>query len=213
MTANRLKQAALALFSASGYDGVSLSEIAREVGIKTPSIYAHFESKEQLFLALMTDEMRAEHERFAALTKEIADLEPLEQLYAAFKFFTDLDHLTNGQAFMKRTLIVPPKHLQEQLRAQFLEHEAVYSRYFLQLFSQYQAGSGSEPDGNRELVGNCVIIGGSGSVGQRLLVLFYALIDGLLVEHKFYDSEIYRQRQSMIWDWIVAVLSKKEGGQ
>lgn len=193
MTANRLKQAAMALFSASGYDGVSLSEIAREVGIKTPSIYAHFESKEQLFLSLMADEMEAEHDRFTALMKEAAALEPLEQLYAAFKFFTDLDHLTNGQAFMKRTLIVPPKHLQEQLRARFIDYEGAYSPYFLKLFQQCLA------EGNY-----------SESVGNRLLALFYALIDGLLVEHKFYESEIYRERQAIIWNWIQEAVQPKE---
>nr|WP_246628069.1 TetR/AcrR family transcriptional regulator [Paenibacillus oenotherae] len=186
-----MKQAALALFAESGYEGVSLSEIAKEVGIKTPSIYAHFESKEQLFLSLIMDEMAAEQKRFAAMTEQAANGQPMERLYAAFKFFTDLDNLTKVQTFMKRTLIVPPRHLQDQLRGQFLEYEAWYDEYFITLFGECLPGS-------------------SEASVSRLIALFYALIDGLLVEHKFYESEIYRQRQAVIWDWICEAVQLTE---
>lgn len=40
MTRTKLKEAALRLFGEKGYDGTALSEIAKEVGVKTPAIYA-----------------------------------------------------------------------------------------------------------------------------------------------------------------------------
>ena len=46
-TALRIKQTALGLFTEYGFEGTSMSDIAKAVGIKTPSIYAHNESKEQ----------------------------------------------------------------------------------------------------------------------------------------------------------------------
>ena len=42
-------QAALDVFADAGYDSGSLHTIAARVGIKTPSIYAHFQSKADLF--------------------------------------------------------------------------------------------------------------------------------------------------------------------
>lgn len=46
------KSAALELFSARGYDAVG-AEIAKAVGIKAPSLYNHFPSKQAIFDALM----------------------------------------------------------------------------------------------------------------------------------------------------------------
>ncbi|UUZ83400.1 TetR/AcrR family transcriptional regulator [Paenibacillus sp. P26] len=60
MSAQTIKAAALRLFALRGYDGVPLSEIAKEVGIRTPSIYAHFSSKDDLFMAVFEDVL-AEH--------------------------------------------------------------------------------------------------------------------------------------------------------
>ena len=40
---------ALELFSARGYDSVSVGEIAEAVGIKAPSLYNHFPSKRAIF--------------------------------------------------------------------------------------------------------------------------------------------------------------------
>lgn len=46
---------ALELFSVNGYDAVSVSEIARAVGIKPPSLYSHYPSKHAIFEAIIND--------------------------------------------------------------------------------------------------------------------------------------------------------------
>lgn len=46
---------ALNLFSERGYDGVSMRELAAEVGIKAASIYNHFSSKEDIFNSLLAE--------------------------------------------------------------------------------------------------------------------------------------------------------------
>ncbi|MEX3715857.1 TetR/AcrR family transcriptional regulator [Cytobacillus horneckiae] len=50
MTDKQLKKVALIHFALHGYEGGSLTLIAKEVGIKKPSIYTHFKSKEELLL-------------------------------------------------------------------------------------------------------------------------------------------------------------------
>ncbi|MDD4542044.1 MAG: helix-turn-helix domain containing protein [Eubacteriales bacterium] len=52
-------KAALKLFSERGYSGVSMREIAADVGIKAASIYNHFHGKEDIFQALL--DLMSEH--------------------------------------------------------------------------------------------------------------------------------------------------------
>ena len=48
-TKQRILDEALRLFSQSGYDAVSVERIASAVGIKAPSLYKHFKSKQEIF--------------------------------------------------------------------------------------------------------------------------------------------------------------------
>ncbi len=45
--------AALGVFSRSGYSGASVDAVAAEAGITKPTLYQYFDSKEQLFTAMM----------------------------------------------------------------------------------------------------------------------------------------------------------------
>lgn len=48
-TKQKILDKALELFSVKGYDAVSVGEIAKAVGIKAPSLYNHFPSKQAIF--------------------------------------------------------------------------------------------------------------------------------------------------------------------
>lgn len=52
-TKKRILEKALELFSAQGYDAVSVGEIAKAAGIKAPSLYNHFASKQAIFDAIV----------------------------------------------------------------------------------------------------------------------------------------------------------------
>ena len=54
-TKRKIMDAALALFSAKGYDAVSVGEIAAAVGIRAPSLYNHFAGKQAIFDAIVED--------------------------------------------------------------------------------------------------------------------------------------------------------------
>jgi AcrR family transcriptional regulator len=53
----RILVEACALFVQHGYDGISMREIAEACSISKAGIYYHFKDKEDLFLALMTDNL------------------------------------------------------------------------------------------------------------------------------------------------------------
>lgn len=54
-TKDKIKKVAFPLFAQRGYYGTTMKDIAEEVGIKTPSLYAHFKGKEDLFCSLYED--------------------------------------------------------------------------------------------------------------------------------------------------------------
>jgi len=54
----RILQAAIQVFSEEGFDHTSIRTIAARAEVTNPSIYYHFESKEGLFLAVLTEAMK-----------------------------------------------------------------------------------------------------------------------------------------------------------
>ena len=54
-TKERILSEALTLFSVKGFEAVSVAQIAEAVGIKAPSLYKHFNSKQDIFEAIITE--------------------------------------------------------------------------------------------------------------------------------------------------------------
>ena len=52
-TSDRILDAAEELFAREGYEAASLTDVANEVGIRTPSLYKHFEGKRDLYVAVI----------------------------------------------------------------------------------------------------------------------------------------------------------------
>ncbi len=52
-TKKKIRDTALKLFSEKGYEGVSVADIAAGVGIKAPSLYKHYKSKNEIFSSII----------------------------------------------------------------------------------------------------------------------------------------------------------------
>ncbi len=52
-TRDRVLQVAQALFAERGYRGTSLRDISARIGIKAPSLFHHFSSKDEIYLAVL----------------------------------------------------------------------------------------------------------------------------------------------------------------
>lgn len=72
-TKERIFDVSLDLFSQKGYDGVSIREIAREVGIRESSIYNHYKNKEAILDAII-DYFKSELNQSGLPEEEGADL-------------------------------------------------------------------------------------------------------------------------------------------
>lgn len=57
-TRQRIQEVALGLFAEHGYDKTSLREIAEELNVTKAALYYHFKSKEDLLVAIYTDQTR-----------------------------------------------------------------------------------------------------------------------------------------------------------
>lgn len=72
-TADRILQSATECFAENGFDRTSLREIARKVGIREPSIYRHFKSKEELYQQVLYTGLAPMAEALLGLTKREVD--------------------------------------------------------------------------------------------------------------------------------------------
>ncbi len=64
---------ARAVFLSAGFDGASMNDIARAAGVSKGTLYAYFDSKEQLFEALIREERSQQAERLCAFPADASD--------------------------------------------------------------------------------------------------------------------------------------------
>jgi AcrR family transcriptional regulator len=77
-TEKSIREAAVKAIAKHGFEAASLRDIAKEVGIRAPSLYNYISSKEQLLYELMKDPLTSMLTEYRALVKDIDD--PAEKL-------------------------------------------------------------------------------------------------------------------------------------
>ncbi len=81
-TKQRILDVALTLFAEKGYGNVYVGQIAEAVGIKAPSLYKHYKSKQDIFNAIL-DEMKRRYDAQAgALNMNGSDATADAQMFA-----------------------------------------------------------------------------------------------------------------------------------
>ncbi|TVY06857.1 TetR/AcrR family transcriptional regulator [Paenibacillus cremeus] len=183
MTARKIKQAALQLFARSGYDGVPLSEIAKAVGIKTPSLYAHFKSKDDLFLSVFEDVLHEHNERMTELLERLREKPVESRLYTILRdtsqtYLLSEEHMT----FLKRTLLFPPASMQETLQTKFAASETRLTELLTGIFTE-----GIESGLLRR------------ERPEDLVTSFYCLLDGTFIQQFYYERDDWEQRLQTVW--------------
>lgn len=101
----QLLDAAAALFAENGFHGVSMRDIARNVGMLPGSMYYHFPSKDDLLLATYEEGVRQLSERVDIASAEVD--EPWAKLEAACKAHAEI--LLNESDYAQVILSVFPR--------------------------------------------------------------------------------------------------------
>ena len=91
-------------FGRSGFHGVSMDEVAKEAGVTKPILYDHFNSKEELYVALLAADAQALEERVrAALAAPTGNRERIRQSFQAYFDFVD-EHAAGFRLFMQESM-------------------------------------------------------------------------------------------------------------
>lgn len=109
MTAKKIQDTALKYFAEKGYDATTLADIAGEIGIKKPSIYAHYASKMDLFLVIVEAAKNDYHECWQQVINQTAHLPADQHLYELF--YAVSQHFVSDKikmAFWVRLWMFPP---------------------------------------------------------------------------------------------------------
>ncbi len=92
------------VFGRSGFHGVSMDEVAKEAGVTKPILYDHFNSKEDLYIALLDADASSLEERVrSALQARTGNRERIERSFQAYFDFVD-EHAGGFRLFMQETM-------------------------------------------------------------------------------------------------------------
>lgn len=134
-THERLLHEAAALFARRGYSGTSMSDIAREVGVRKASLYNYYSSKEDLLMALLEQSLCSWTE---ACTQDLSQETDLEtRLAISLQSLVEFAR-TNPQAMALIRLATAqvPGDLRPRVEAHLSKHEAQWHAELTEHFRQ-----------------------------------------------------------------------------
>lgn len=192
MTKDTILAQARAIFARRGYAETSLREIAEAVGIKTPSLYAHFPSKEALYAEVYASVSVDHTAYFDDLARRSAALEPLARLRHLLDgieaYYRDRPDLAE---FSLRAAVTEYGPAGGRLRQIFLDSESTLAAAVRQTYE----------DG----VTAGVFVPGD---ADGFTALVFVMMDGLFLQLTHYTPEVYRERFDQAWRHLSAVLSR-----
>ena len=103
--------AAAALFAEKGY-AFPLADLAAAVNIKTPSLYSHFHSKEDIIKAAVRSEIASYNSELRALTDSCKEMSCRERLETLFTHM--LVYMGESGGFWKNLMLVPNTELRKR---------------------------------------------------------------------------------------------------
>jgi AcrR family transcriptional regulator len=122
-----IRHAAWKLFCEQGYEASSMDDIARAVGIKKPSLYAHFPSKEAIFKGLFDEVIDGYATHVAGLLAGWAhapsgggsppERSPRDLLLSLAESYVEAFLDPDAQKFWYRLTMAPPAFIKDELFA------------------------------------------------------------------------------------------------
>lgn len=182
MTASRIKEAALARFAQFGYEGTSLSDIAHDVGIKKPSLYAHFTGKEQLYFVCLEKSLQQDIHYLQSCVAAYGKGDISSFLY---DFLAGCGKRFNEQAeamFWLRSLFFPPAELKDRIVKKANDYIEEAACLLTPVFT--------------EAMENKAIAAES---AETAVAAYLCLFDGLMVELQCSGLEGFQKRLQAAW--------------
>lgn len=183
-TKEKIIQAGTQCFASNGYKATTMSEIASLVGIKKPSLYAHYQNKEALFLDVFNNEIEGYLQFVQSRIDEKRGQSVKEQLQDLFLIHSINEDNEISTLFYYRFVNYPPAELKESILEQYRKADA---SLFSVLGDVWNEGK-KRGEMDKELS------------NDHIYNTFFALIDGLANEMSLYDYKQMKERSELVWE-------------
>jgi DNA-binding response OmpR family regulator/AcrR family transcriptional regulator len=177
-------EAAAELFADRGYEGMTMKEIARKVGIHASSIYAHFKNKEELFLQIYRSVLSGHLQLVSghiAITDNGSTKEKLGGMLRSVVRY-QLKEADKMKIYI-RLLLMPSGYFEQDTKDELLKLEQAELRMFADIIR-----TGMKRGEIRE---------GDSDALARLFILF---MDGLFWEMQRFDEKMCMERFEQNWE-------------
>ncbi|WP_232697150.1 TetR/AcrR family transcriptional regulator [Brevibacillus daliensis] len=182
MTAQRIKEAALRCFAEHGYEATSLAQIANEVGIKKPSIYAHFKSKDDLLFLLIHDVYQIETQFIRAFLEEQKENSLDVLLPTLLHSFQKKYEQSDLFRFWLRMAFFPPSSMMEEISKSTNNYYDEWEALLIPIFTEAKKTGEIQIDDPSEAA-----------------IAFFCLVDGLFAELLFGGVDRFEKRWKASW--------------
>jgi AcrR family transcriptional regulator len=131
----QLIEVATRLFAKSGYDATTTSAIAEAAGVTEPILYRHFDSKQELFVAIVRNVSELTLAHWREIIGEVSD--PAEKIRRIAQEFPDhVRHLSDAYHVIHGALATSRDR---KVAAVMKEHYAQIEKFFVQIITTGQA--------------------------------------------------------------------------
>ncbi|MBM7869511.1 AcrR family transcriptional regulator [Clostridium pascui] len=132
-----IKKTAVNLFSKKGYSGTSVRDITKSLGITPAALYAHFGSKEELFLKVFA-------EGWEEIIKEVKDIiissegKPYKDILHDVYTHYVTAYIKDKQrtVFVLRNVMFPPDELREKVFDIFYKNASEFNIHMKEIFNE-----------------------------------------------------------------------------
>lgn len=126
---------ALRLFAEKGYDGASMSELARAVGIRKASLYSHFPGKEAILRDLLDAILKKHLYSVNSIVKNVegSNRDKLEQIFKSYIYYCKDNQEID---FWTRFYYFPPEALKEEIHRKTHEVESYFEEKIESIFEE-----------------------------------------------------------------------------
>lgn len=176
MTKQLILTVSLELFTTKGYEGTSMDDIAKAVGIKKASLYSHFNGKESIFSSIFDDILEEYTAYIDKLTNVNEVVDVIDQLKTIFTEFILYCHNNLKMYFWDRYFYYPPDFLKSYICLKTLETQDAFIKRISILLEK-----GIESKTVKNLPVN------------NLALSYYYLMIGISMSVKLYDEADLKQ--------------------
>jgi len=177
MSVIKIRNIALSHFANYGYEGASLNEIAKEVGIKKPTIYSHYKGKDDLFFSCVKYVFHLERRKIL-LYFQSAKQKPIKnKLQDFFVFIEKKFNQSDSAKFLLRIFFFPPWCLRFELAKIVNSFINGMERLLVKLLNYHQK--------NGELYAVNI---------NKAANAYITLVDGVIIELLYTGKNVYLER-------------------